>query len=69
MFIVVSARQLQKSTSGFPFAFILPRIIPISTEKTTRPRIFVAPVVELPGSSTLIVTSENIIDDTDTCNN
>ena len=57
MFIVASAKQLQKSTRGFPLAFILPSITPMSTEKTTRPKMFVDPVVELPGSSTCVVIS------------
>lgn len=52
MFIVASAKQLQKSTRGLPFAFIRPSMMPINTENTTRPRMFVESVVELPGSKT-----------------
>lgn len=57
MFIVASAKQLQKSTRGFPLAFIRLSITPINTENTTKPRMLVEPVVELPGSQTLAVTS------------
>ena len=57
MFMVDSARQLQKSTSGLPLAFIRLSMTPISTENTTSPRMFVAPVVVSPGSNLIAVTS------------
>ena len=58
IFIAASARHPQKSTIGLPLGPIRLSMIPISTEKTTMPSMFVDPVVEVPGSQIFCVISD-----------